>query len=70
MFDTMVAIQRLRKSALCNGLQGERGLDEAGPPGSGGDRSAVIASRSLSDASLARFWRRRQVRSWACWFLG
>src|SRR5271169_3231559 len=60
MFDTKVAIQRLRKSALCNGLQGERALDDAGAPGSGGDRSVVIASRSLSDASLSRFGRRRQ----------
>src|SRR5271170_4011732 len=41
MLETMVAIQRLRKSALCNGLQGDRAVGGGVAPDPGEDRSAV-----------------------------
>src|ERR1700686_1673188 len=36
-FETMVAIQRLRKSALCSGLHAERSVRGAAGAGEGGD---------------------------------
>src|SRR5271154_4855059 len=45
-FETMVAIQRLRKSTSCNGLQGDRAVGGGVAPGPGEDRSAVKASSS------------------------
>src|SRR5271154_5584183 len=41
---TMVAIQRLRKTAFCSGLQGERALGGGAAPGSWEGCSAVMAA--------------------------
>src|SRR5260370_29411688 len=68
-FATIVAIHRLRKSAFCNGLQGERAGGDGLGPRSGADGAAFIACPSLVEAAPALGWRGQQLRSRACLLL-